>query len=145
VLALLASIAKLGNGGGGVSEQALFEGGIGPGFRDYARAVPRTDLVLVGIDQSIERRAFDRDAEGNLWVATFGGGLEWKVTDNVSIRGDYRFTDLDNFSNDGNFHCDFCEDSDFRNRNDVNVNVQRVLFTLNWRFGGFGETTAAAY
>ena len=28
---------------------------------------------------------------------TFGGGVEWKVTDNVSIRGDYRFTDLDNF------------------------------------------------
>jgi hypothetical protein len=27
----------------------------------------------------------------------------------------------------------------------VDVNVQRVLFTLNWRFGGFGETTAAAY
>ena len=67
---------------------------------------------------------------------TFGGGVEWKVTDNVSIRGDYRFTDLDNFSNDGNFHWMFA-DADFRDRNDVDVNVQRVLFTLNWRFGGF--------
>ena len=35
--------------------------------------------------------------------------------------------------------------TDFRDRNDVDVNVQRVLFTFNWRFGGFGETTAAAY
>ena len=33
----------------------------------------------------------------------------------------------------------------FRDRNDVNIDVQRVLFTLNWRFGGFGATTAAAY
>ena len=36
-------------------------------------------------------------------------------------------------------------DGDFKSRNDIDLNVQRVLFTLNWRFGGFGETTAAAY
>ena len=38
---------------------------------------------------------------------TFGGGVEWKFTDNLSIRGEYRFTDLDNFDNNGNFHVTF--------------------------------------
>ena len=68
---------------------------------------------------------------------TFGGGVEWKFTENLSVRGEYRFTDLDNFGNNGrfgeNFNCDFC-DGDFKSRNDVNLNVQRVLFTLNWHF-----------
>jgi outer membrane immunogenic protein len=76
---------------------------------------------------------------------TFGGGVEWKFTDNLSVRGEYRFTNLDNFNNNGNFSCDCGDWSDFRDRNDVNIDVQRVLFTLNWRFGGFGATTAAAY
>ena len=75
----------------------------------------------------------------------FHGSMEkWKFTDNLSVRGEYRFTDLDNFDLNGNFHCDDCY-GDVRARNDIDVNVQRVLFTLNWRFGGFGETTAAAY
>jgi outer membrane immunogenic protein len=73
---------------------------------------------------------------------TVGGGVEWKFTDNLSIRGEYRFTDLDNFDNNTHFEWD---GYDFKDRNDVNVDVQRVLFTLNWRFGGFGATTAAAY
>jgi len=73
---------------------------------------------------------------------TFGGGAEWKFTDNLSIRGEYRFTDLNNFDNNGKF--DHVDDH-FRDNNNVDVNVQRVLFTLNWRFGGFGATTAAAY
>jgi outer membrane immunogenic protein len=73
---------------------------------------------------------------------TFGGGVEWKFTDNLSIRGEYRFTDLDNFDNNGRF--DWDEDH-WKHRNDVDVDVQRVLFTLNWRFGGFGAATAAAY
>jgi outer membrane immunogenic protein len=77
---------------------------------------------------------------------SFGGGVEWKFTDNLSIRGEYRFTDLDNFDNNGNF--EVCNDGcgNFRSRNDVDLDVQRVLFTLNWRFGGFGgASTAAAY
>jgi outer membrane immunogenic protein len=77
---------------------------------------------------------------------TFGGGVEWKFTENLSIRGEYRFTDLDNFNNNGHFdNCDGDWCDSFRDRNDIDVNVQRVLFTLNWRFGGFGATTAAAY
>ena len=32
---------------------------------------------------------------------TFGGGVEWKFTENLSVRGEYRFTDLDNFGNNG--------------------------------------------
>jgi opacity protein-like surface antigen len=75
---------------------------------------------------------------------TFGGGVEWKFTDNLSVLGEYRFTDLDNFNRNGNFWDD-CGCDNFRDRNDVDLNVQRVLFTLNWRFGGFGTTTAAAY
>jgi outer membrane immunogenic protein len=74
---------------------------------------------------------------------TFGGGAEWKFTDNLSIRGEYRFTDLNNFDNNRNF--DYGVSDHFRDNNNVDVNVQRVLFTLNWRFGGFGATTAAAY
>jgi outer membrane immunogenic protein len=73
---------------------------------------------------------------------TVGGGLEWKFTDNLSVRGEYRFTDLEDFNLNGNFE-DCC--GPIRARNDFDVNVQRVLFTLNWRFGGFGATTAAAY
>jgi outer membrane immunogenic protein len=79
---------------------------------------------------------------------SFGGGVEWKWTDSVSLRAEYRFTDLDNFDNNGHFDGDFdwCEgDCHFRHRNDVDINVQRVLFTINWRFGGFGAATAAAY
>jgi outer membrane immunogenic protein len=75
---------------------------------------------------------------------TFGGGLEWKFTENLSVRGEYRFTDLDNFDNNGHFTWGDGDD-DFKHRNDVDVDVQRVLFTLNWRFGGFGAATAAAY
>ena len=77
---------------------------------------------------------------------SFGGGVEWRFTENLSIRGEYRFTDLDNFDNNGRFEIcdgDWCDK--FRHRNDVDVDVQRVLFTLNWRFGGFGAATAAAY
>jgi outer membrane immunogenic protein len=78
---------------------------------------------------------------------TFGGGLEWRWTESVSLRAEYRFTDLDNFDNNGHFdgNFDWCDTCTFRHRNDVDVDVQRVLFTINWRFGGFGATTAAAY
>ena len=37
---------------------------------------------------------------------TFGGGVEWRFTENLSIRGEYRFTDFDNFGNNGRFDCD---------------------------------------
>jgi outer membrane immunogenic protein len=86
----------------------------------------------------------NNDDEFNANGLTFGGGVEWKFTENLSIRGEYRFTDLDNFENNGRFDLD-CDDCHFRHRNDVDVDVQRVLFTLNWRFGGFGAATAAAY
>ena len=76
---------------------------------------------------------------------TVGAGVEWKFTDlPLSLRAEYRFTELDHFDLNGNFE-DACGCDSFRARNDVDVNVQRVLFTLNWHFGGFGATTAAAY
>jgi outer membrane immunogenic protein len=77
---------------------------------------------------------------------TLGAGLEWKFADYpLSLRAEYRFTRLEDFHNNDHFTWDECE-CDFRDRNDVNIDVQRVLFTLNWRFGGFfGATTAAAY
>jgi outer membrane immunogenic protein len=88
---------------------------------------------------------FHHDDNRSLNGFTVGGGLEWKFGDwPLSLRAEYRFTDLDNFDNNGNFF-DECGCDNFRERNDVDVNVQRVLFTLNWRFGGFGATTAAAY
>jgi outer membrane immunogenic protein len=85
------------------------------------------------------------DNNNNINGITFGGGVEWKFADwPLSLRAEYRFTDLDNFNNNGNFF-DECGCNQFRDHNDVDLNVQRVLFTLNWRFGGFGATTAAAY
>ena len=79
---------------------------------------------------------------------TVGIGLEWQFADwPLSLRTEYRFTDLDNFDNNGRFDFDgeSCYECSFRHRNDVSIDVQRVLFTLNWRFGGFGAATAAAY
>jgi len=62
---------------------------------------------------------------------TSGGGIEWKFADlPLSLRAEYLFTDLDNFDNNGRLG-----DYNFRNRNDVDFDVQRVLITLNWRFG----------
>jgi len=88
---------------------------------------------------------FHHDDNRTLDGFTVGAGAEWKFADwPLSLRAEYRFTDLNNFNNNGNFW-DNCECDNFRARNDIDVNVQRVLFTLNWRFGGFGATTAAAY
>jgi outer membrane immunogenic protein len=81
---------------------------------------------------------------------TLGAGLEWKFADYpLSLRAEYRFTRLEYFHNNDHFTAD-CgwDECDFRDKNDVQIDVQRVLFTLNWRFagfGGFGATTAAAY
>ena len=74
---------------------------------------------------------------------TFGGGLEWRFWENLSLRAEYRFTDFDNFEDNHRFTDG--DDHEFRRNFDVDLDVQRVLFTLNWRFGGFGAATAAAY
>jgi outer membrane immunogenic protein len=74
---------------------------------------------------------------------TFGGGLEWRFWENLSFRAEYRFTDFDNFDDNHRFTDE--HDHEFRRNFDVDLDVQRVLFTLNWRFGGFGAATAAAY
>jgi Outer membrane protein beta-barrel domain len=66
---------------------------------------------------------------------TVGAGAEYKFTDNLSLRGEYRFTNLENSS--GHRIFDF-EDDDYFARSAADVNIQQVLFTLNWRFGGFG-------
>ncbi len=101
-----------------------------------------TEFRLRDGDETIFHNSDNFSANG----LTFGGGVEWKFTDNLSIRGEYRFTDLDNFDNNGHFALDCGNyDCEFRHRNDIDLDVQRVLFTLNWRFGGFGAATAAAY
>ena len=60
VLALAAGIAELGDGGGGVGQQAGFVGGIGPGPRDHAGAVPGADLVFVVFDDGVQRGRIDK-------------------------------------------------------------------------------------
>ena len=97
----------------------------------YGRAgfAPTPNLLVFGlvgwsfldINTDFRIRDFDTDEPSSTIPTTlsangltFGGGVEWKVTDNVSIRGDYRFTDLDNFDNNGNFDCDVCDCEDFR-------------------------------
>ena len=49
---------------GGVLQQGLLEGGIGPGLGDDLRAIVRADLGLVGLDDGVER--------GRLDIAFFG-------------------------------------------------------------------------
>ena len=68
---------------------------------------------------------------------TIGLGAEYKFTDSISIRGEYRFTDFDSF-NDHDFFSWDQEVDDNVARTRANVDVQQVLFTLNWRFGGLG-------
>src|SRR5262245_25459865 len=77
---------------------------------------------------------FHNNDDFNANGPTFGIGAEWKFADwPLSLRAEYRFTDLDNFDNNGRFES--CDECSFRHRNDVDVDIQRVLFTLNWRFG----------
>jgi len=66
---------------------------------------------------------------------TVGLGAEYKWTDYLSLRGEYRFTNLDNVSDHRYFS--FEEDDHFA-RSKANINVQQVLLTLNWRFGNLG-------
>ena len=52
-------VAERGDRLGGVLQQRLLEGGIGPGLGDDARAVARADLGLVGLDDGVERGRVD--------------------------------------------------------------------------------------
>ena len=54
-----ADMAQRGNRRGGVLQQRLPEGGIGPGPGDDGCAVARADLGLVGLDDGIECRRID--------------------------------------------------------------------------------------
>ena len=58
--ALAADVAELGDRRGRVGQQALLVGGVDPGARHHARAVARPDLVLVGVDQRVERGRIDQ-------------------------------------------------------------------------------------
>jgi hypothetical protein len=54
MLALSTGVAQFPDRRGGVGQQALLVSGIDPGSCDHSRAIARTDLVLVGIDQCIK-------------------------------------------------------------------------------------------
>jgi hypothetical protein len=60
VLALASGIAQFGDGGRGIAQKASFVCRIGPGTRDHAGAVPGADLVLVVIDDRIQRCRIDK-------------------------------------------------------------------------------------
>jgi len=60
MLALAAAVAELRDGGGGVGQQAFLICGIDPGARYHSRAVARSDLVLLRVDERIERSAIDQ-------------------------------------------------------------------------------------
>ena len=64
---------------------------------------------------------------------TVGIGAEYKVTDNISLRGEYRFTNLDSF-NDRRFF----DEGDHLAKTKVDGTIEQVLVTLNWNFGGLG-------
>ena len=58
--ALGARKSQFRDGAGRIGEQALAIRGIGPRFRDDARAVARADASLVGIDDRVDRRRIDQ-------------------------------------------------------------------------------------
>ena len=60
VLALLAAETEFRDRLVGVRQQALLVGGINPGPRHHLRAVARANLVLVGVDQRVERGPIDQ-------------------------------------------------------------------------------------
>ena len=60
VFSLPAGKTKLGDGGAGVLEQALLEGGIHPRASDDSGAVVWPDLSLVSINQRVERGRVDQ-------------------------------------------------------------------------------------
>ena len=59
VFALAAGIAEFADGGRCVLEKTCAIGGVGPSLGDDARAITRTNLFLVGLDQQIERGRVD--------------------------------------------------------------------------------------
>jgi hypothetical protein len=60
MLALRAGIAQFADRRGGVGQQARLVSGINPGSRYHPRAVARTNLLFVGIDQRIKGRRIDQ-------------------------------------------------------------------------------------
>ncbi len=60
VFALHPAIAELSDGGVGVGEQALFISGVGPGASYHAGTIARADLVLVGVNQCVQRSTVDQ-------------------------------------------------------------------------------------
>jgi hypothetical protein len=59
VLALSARKAELGDGRGSILYQPLAVVRIDPGSGDYASAVPRADLLLIGLHQNVEGSRID--------------------------------------------------------------------------------------
>ncbi len=60
VLALAPAIAQLGDGRSGVVQKAGLVGRIAPSPGDHPRAVARTDLVLIGVDDRIQGGRIDQ-------------------------------------------------------------------------------------
>ncbi len=80
-------------------------------------------------DEPIVKLGDNKTANG----LTVGIGAEYKWTESLSLRGEYRFTNLQGF-NDRKF---FDEDEHFA-KSSFDGNVEQVLFTLNWNFGTLG-------
>jgi outer membrane immunogenic protein len=89
----------------------------------------------VKCDECSEPIAKIGDDNFNANGVTVGIGAEYKFTDSLSLRGEYRFTELENDS--GHKYFEF-ENDDYFAKSNANINVQQVLFTLNWNFGGLG-------
>ena len=60
MLPTLADVAEFGDRGARIGKQALLELGVEPRARDNARAVARPDLVLISVDQRVERGRIDQ-------------------------------------------------------------------------------------
>lgn len=66
---------------------------------------------------------------------TVGIGAEYKWTESLSLRGEYRFTNLDGFTDKKFFEFN---DNDHVAKSSFDGTVEQVLFTLNWNFGNLG-------
>lgn len=67
------------------------------------------------------------------WGWTIGGGLEYAIDYNWSVKGEYQYMDFSNES-DTRFRCPPCNLGDFSFRIDQKVNIAKI--GLNYRFGG---------
>jgi outer membrane immunogenic protein len=83
-------------------------------------------------DYSLHRQSFNNDRDG--WFV--GGGIETQLGRGLSLRGEYRFTRLDDDHKSINlYNCDYCEVVSSRLALDRDTDVHSLRVVLSYKFG----------